>query len=309
MFHPTVLIYSSHNRCEYLHRNWIIERALNSHNNKTILYLPMSMPDYRDQDYSWSTFDWYFNHFRQWGLHAIPFYWRDDMRREDVDLLFHYLATYEVVILGGGQTSCGLHRYKELGRRYYGDFDAFNRVLQHRQNQGKLTVGFSAGATQLCQFLAESAVMQVPDHYGFALARNVLVTLHHEWGQEYYVKRSAECFPNCMTFGLPNDAGLSIDQGYLPSGNIWQIIEFIIDCSWDAPEDSFHIKTRQGMKIDHFYHDGRHWAFNGGDKMVRVMSPDNNYQEAWIVRGGQITDYRLQEPSIFQSIDHILSTH
>ena len=39
---PTCFVYSSHNRCEYIHRWWIVERALQSQDNKSILYLPMS---------------------------------------------------------------------------------------------------------------------------------------------------------------------------------------------------------------------------------------------------------------------------
>lgn len=196
-----------------------------------------------------------------------------------------------------------------MGARYYGDPDLFARVLHERQKQGKLTAGFSAGADQLCQYLVGIVDYDISDPYSFALARNIMVTLHHEWGREGHVKHVAEQFSQMMVFGLPNDSGLAIDQGYLPSGNIWQIIEFLIDCSWDIPRDSFHIKTRAGMNIGHFYCDGRDWTFNGGDKMVRVMSQDNNYQEAWIVQGGSILDYWTQHPSNYNSIEEILATH
>ena len=86
---PTTVVYSSHNRCEYLHRNWIVERALQNHTNKSILYLPMSMKEYHQQEYTWNTFDWYFEKFRQWGLYAIPFFWSENLRKEDMELFFH----------------------------------------------------------------------------------------------------------------------------------------------------------------------------------------------------------------------------
>ena len=306
---PTTLVYSSHSRCEYIHRDWIVERALKSHDNKTILYLPMSMGEYHQQDYSWGTFRWYFDQFRQWGLQAIPFFWSESLRKEDVDLLFHYLSTYEVVILGGGSSFIGLQRYKDLGQQFYNERDLFGRILHQRQDQGKLTVGFSAGADQLCEYLAGMYQYHIPDPYGFALAKNVVITLHHEWGGEGTIEHMARNSPHCMAFGLPNDSALALDQGYLNSGNIWQVIEFLIDCSWDVPEDGWHIKTRAGMKIAHFYCDGRHWEFNGGDKMVRVMSPDNRYRRAWIVKHDGIIDYWSQHPSEFHNIDHILASH
>ena len=39
---PTALIYSSHDRCKYIHKEFIIQRALESWDNKTLLHLPMS---------------------------------------------------------------------------------------------------------------------------------------------------------------------------------------------------------------------------------------------------------------------------
>ena len=62
---PTTLIYSSHNRCDYLHREWIVQRALESWDNKTVFYIPFSMGRYDQQEYSWGTFRWYFDFFRQ----------------------------------------------------------------------------------------------------------------------------------------------------------------------------------------------------------------------------------------------------
>jgi hypothetical protein len=39
---PTALVYSSHDRCEYIHREFIIKRALENPDNKTIFHLSMS---------------------------------------------------------------------------------------------------------------------------------------------------------------------------------------------------------------------------------------------------------------------------
>ena len=307
---PTALIYSSHNRCAHIHRDWIVERALKSHDNKTILYLPMSMSEYHQQEYTWHTFRWYFEQFRNWGLHAIPFYWSENLKKEDVDLFFDYLQNFEVVILGGGSSTLGLRRYRALGEYFYRDRGLFGRILHDRQNRGKLTVGFSAGADQLCDYLATFADQRhLEDANGFGLGRNIAVTLHHEWGREGAIYEAARTLPHCMIFGLPNDSGIAVDQGYLPSGNIWQVIEFIIDCSWTVPHDSWHIKTLKGMKIDHSYCDGRHWAFNGGDKVVRVMSPDNRYNKAWLIFRGAILDYWTQQESEFESIDDIFKNH
>lgn len=310
MFKPTALVYSSHNRCEYIHRQWIIERALQSWDNKTIFLIPMSMGRYDQQHYSWGTFDWYFKRFEQWGLEHSTFFWNDHLTHEDVDIFFDKLANSEVVILGGGSSILGMERYRYLGEKYYGDKDLFARILHERQNKGMLTCGFSAGADQLCQYIAGAFDYEHLDPSGFGLARNVAVTLHHEWGREGDLVHMAKEMPHCMVFGLPNDSGLAVDQGFLPSGNIWQVIELLIDKSWDVQKDAFHIKTRMGMKIEHYYNDGRSWTFNGGEKMVRVMSPDNSYQDAWLVlhdRG--IFDYWTQQWSGYNSIEDILASH
>lgn len=306
---PTTLVYSSHNRCSYLHKEWIVERALQSHHNKTILYLPMSMGEQHQQEYSWGTFRWYFDQFRQYGLHAVPFFWNDNLTKEDVDILFKNLSEFEVVILGGGSSSLGLQRYKTLGEWFYGDRELFSRILHERQSQGKLTVGFSAGADQLSQYLVSCVDYELPDPYGFGLAKNIMVTLHHEWGREGMIYNAARMFPDCLVFGLPNDAGIAVEQGYLPSGNFWQIIEFIVDCSWDLPEDGFHIKTRQGMNIEHFYNNGKHWTFNGGDQMLRIVSPDGHYQNGWIFQQGTIKEYWSQNYSHYNSMEEIFAAH
>lgn len=307
---PTAFIYSSHNRSEEIHRWWIVERALRDPFNKTILYLPMSMGSQDSQEYSWGTFRWYFEFFRKWGLEPRNFFWNDHMSKQDVDLLFDWLVNSQVVILGGGSSILGRNRYNALGGRYYGDPYMFERILHERQDRGLLTVGFSAGADQLCSYMMGAVESGSHDIHGFGLAHNIMCTLHHEWGREGSLKYAAARFSNNMVFGLPNDSGLAVDQGFLDSGNIWQLIEFVVDTSWDIPNEQFHIKTRQGMHIEHYYADGRHWTFKHGDKMVRVMSQDDQYQGAWIVRSnGQIIDYWSQNPSLYPSIEAIFASH
>lgn len=115
MFKSTALIYSSHNRCENIHRDWIVERALKSHHNKTIFFLPMSMGKQDQQEYSWGTFEWYFRRFKEWGLQYSNFYWNDHLEQEDAELLFDKLVHSEVVILGGGSSILGMKRYQDLG--------------------------------------------------------------------------------------------------------------------------------------------------------------------------------------------------
>jgi hypothetical protein len=303
---PTALIYSSHNRCEYLHTQWIVQRALESYTNKTIFYLPFSMGRRDQQEFSWSTFSWYFDRFRRWGLDPYTFYWTDSMSKRDADAFFQMLDGAEVVILGGGNSALGTERYNAMGGLFYGDWDLFNRVLHKRQADGKLTAGFSAGAIQLGDHSAHD-----PDERCYGLIHNVTTVLHYEWGAEGDLAWVARTTPNHLAFGLPNDSGIAANQGYLESGNKWQILQFIIDNSWDLPQDAFHIKTRQGMRIEHVYNDGRRWTLNGGDVMVRVFSPDYSYRGTWIVSPNSpvVFDYWTQSPSRYPSIEAILASH
>ncbi len=310
MIQPTTLIYSSHNRCDYLHRHFIVERALQSPDNKTILFLPMSMGELDQQEYSYGTFSWYFKQFEQYGLKHWPFYWREHLAEDDVQRLFHDLFHAEVVILGGGNSDLGKYRYRHLGADYFGDADLFARILHERQDRGKLTVGFSAGADQLAHQLASAIEGDVHDPSAFGLARRIMVTLHHEHGREGELAYGARRFPDCLVFGLPNDSGLAVSQGRLLSGNYWQHIEFIIDQSWDLPQDSWHIKTRMGMGIDHFYPDGRAWTFRGGERMLRIFSPDGQWQEAWMATHNRpLLHYWSQQPTFHQSFEEILGKY
>jgi len=310
----TALLYSSHNRSNYLHDHFIAQRALRGRHNQHILFLPMSAvprgeDEHERQDYEWGTFRWFFDFYRRFGLEISPFFWSSSLRQEDVDLLWHQLWSSEVVILGGGNPRTGMWRYKNIGHRFDGEWGKFGRILHERQARGLLTVGFSAGADQLCQHLFSHTDGPGVDTGGFGLARNVLVRLHHETHDNDKLAHAAHVLPHCMAFGLPNDSGIYVDQGVLPSGNHWQVIEFVIDTSWDLPRDQWHIKTRHGAKIDHVGVGGRHWAFGGGDRLVRVQSSDNRFDEAWLDDGRSLRHFWTGRPSSFHSIEHVLASH
>ena len=303
---PTALVYSSHNRCEYLHRHWIVQRALEHPYNKSILYLPFSMQDRESQEYSWGTFKWYFDRFARYGLDARVFFWSDRLSRHDAEIFFSMVEKAQVVILGGGDVSLGFERYDAMGGHFFDDYDRFKNCLQQRQSAGKLTVGYSAGAAQLVDVCAQDDY-----HRCYALIHNVTVNLHHDPGRQAELRAVAARFSGHLAFGLPNDSGIAANQGFLPSGNKWQLLQFIIDNSWDLAEDQVHIKTRQGMGIEHIYHDGRQWVFNGGDALLRIFSPDYTYQGSWIIPAGRssVIDYWRQSPAPYVSIDHIMSDH
>lgn len=308
----TALVYSSHDRCNLIHDHYIAQRALQG--NKTILFLPMSETvqngnEYERQEFSWGTFRYFFSFYRRFGLEAFPFYWSSNLRKSDVDQLWAAMWEAEVVILAGGSPRNGIRRYKELGHRFAGEWGKFGRLLHERRARGLLTVGFSAGADQLCDSLFGRTWGDEYDGKGFGLVRNTMVTLHHEPSRNGDLAYAAHKFPHNMVFGLPNDAGINHDWGWLPSGNIWQVYEFIIDTSWTEPSDAFHIKTRFGAKIEHVYNDGRHWSFGGGDLLVRVESPDGAWREAWIRSGGEWLHYQTQTRSSFRSVGQILAHH
>ncbi|MEK7487661.1 MAG: Type 1 glutamine amidotransferase-like domain-containing protein, partial [Planctomycetota bacterium] len=308
---PTALIYSSHNRSEVIHRWWLVERALRSLDNKTFLYVPMSMNEMHQQEYTWGTFRWYLDRFRQWGLESRNFFWRDGLEKSDVELFFKWLRDSEVVVLGGGNSLLGMERFYSLGEQHFGDKHLFGKILRDRQRRGKLTAGFSAGASQLCSLMETVLDYPEEDSQGFGLAHNIMCTLHYEAGRDEKLKESAKRFPHFMAFGLPNDSGLAFDQGFLSSGNIWQVIECIVDTSWDLPQDSWHIKTRSGMNIEHYYNDGRDWTFKNGDKIVRIISSNHQDYDAWVLQanGGPIYHYCTQQPTQYQRINSILESH
>jgi hypothetical protein len=303
---PTALIYSSHNRCDYLHREWIVQRALEHPDNKRLLYLPFGMQSRESQEFSWGTFKWYFDQFSSFGLHATVFFWSDDLSLSDAEIFFNMVANAEVVILGGGEVNLGFERYDAMGGHFFNDYDRFRNCLHQRQNEGKLTVGFSAGAAQLGDVCVHDDY-----HRCYALIHNITTALHYDRDREAELRQLAQRFQGHLVFGLPNDAGIAANQGFLSSGNKWQVLQFVIDNSWDFPEDHFHIKTRQGVGIEHIYHDGRKWTFNGGDILIRVFSPDYSYQGTWIqpTNLSTVIYYWSQSPSRFANIDHIMAEH
>ncbi|MEW6366366.1 MAG: hypothetical protein AB1714_17210 [Acidobacteriota bacterium] len=300
---PTELVYSSHDRCEYLHRDWMVMRALESYDNRTIFYLPFSSGAWADQDYSWGTFSWYFDRFAPDGLVPRSFFWSEDLKPEDAALFFHWLANSEVVILGGGKTRTGIERYNGIGERFYDDPERFLRTLRERQSSGKLTVGYSAGADQLCEYSGDDS----SPCYG--LIHKVVVRLHFSPGGEGHIEHLARTHTDCLAFGLPNDSGIAANQGYTSQGTFWQYIQVITDNSWDKPEDQHHIKTRQGVKIEHRYPDGRDWKFNGGDSLLRLIHRDGG-QEAWIRQPHEPTlrDYWSHEPTEYRTPAEIVGS-
>ena len=304
----TVLIYGSHNRGRYLHERFLTGRALGGWANKQLLFLPMSEKTLDGQEFSYGNFRWFFEQYAQHGLEFFPFYWRPELSEHDVNVLWHHLANAEVVVLGGGHSYTGLQRYKELGARYDGEWGKFGRILHERQARGLMTVGFSAGADQLGQRLFRS-IHADGFNDGFGLARNVMTKLHHESSDNGDLAWAAHCFPRERVFGLPNDSGLHIAQGVTPGGNLWQVIEFVIDNSWDVPNEQFHIKTRFGAKIEHFYPDGRHWSFDGGDHLVRIRSGDFGFDESWIISQGQMIHYWTHARDGYDGIQHLIAAH
>jgi hypothetical protein len=302
---PTELVYSSHDRCEYLHRDWIVERALRSWTNKTLFYLPFSSGQQGDQEYSWGTFSGYLDRFRQYGLEPRSMIWSESMSQEDADRCFRWLSESEVVILGGGSTAIGLRRYDGLGERFFNDPERMLRALKDRRARGLLTVGFSSGADQLCEW---SCDFDDPVHC-YGRVRQVITRLHHDWGGEGQVQELVRRHPECLVFGLPNDSGIAVEEGVTGRGHHWQRLRFVVDASWDRPEDQWHIKTRQGLRVLHRYADGREWKFNDGDTLVRVFHADGG-QEAWIglPHLPVYLGYLDQEPTGFHSLEEIVAS-
>lgn len=307
---PTVLVYASHDRCNVIHDAWIVQRALRG--NKRLLFLPLSAAsdDERDlehQLYDWGNFRRFFDYYRPFGLDAFPFLWRKELQPADVEPLWHALATAEVVILGGSNPGLGRRRYAELGSAFASDPERFPSALRERAAAGLLTVGYSAGVDQLCEYMSTQSGFGAATP-GFGLARQVIATSHFVPGQEPWLQELARAFPGCAVFGLPNDSGLAVGEGTLPSGGRFQRLEVITDLSWDAPADAYHIRTRQGMPVQHHYPDGRHWGFNGGDVLLRLWPADGSPAEAWIaVPGRPLREYRSQQDTAFATVEELLA--
>lgn len=308
---PTVLVYSSHQRCHRLHHEHIVQRALAG--NRRILFVAMSETvhngnEVERQAESWESFRWYFDLYRDQGLVASPFYWTSGLSQADVDLFWGQVYEAEVVILGGGGSANGMDRFLGLGHRFAGgDTWKLGKLLHERQAQGRLTVGYSAGADQLCTHLYRRT--QGQPSAAFGLLRDTMISLHHEQAFREALREQARRVSDVMLFGVPNDSGLLGTQGTLPSGNHWQALDFVIDQSWDRPEDQWHIRTRNGALIDHYYPDGRHWAFRDGHALLRIQSQDRRYDESWIAAGGRIYHYASQQPAPYGSFGEILGSH
>lgn len=310
--HGTALLYGSHSRSPYIHGHFIAERALNGWAAHRILFLPMSTPDPMRQHGSWDDYRWFFEqNYGGRGLELVPFYWSDNLQKSDVDELWRLMWDSEVVVLGGGYSTTGIERFKHLGERFDGEWGKFGRILHERAARGLLNVGFSAGADQMAQYMFRKSWNMPGNNDGFGCARNVMVLMHYEKSEFGDLCAAASQNPHCLVFGLPNDSGLYLDQGALPSGNLWQRIETVIDESWDNPNDQFHIKTRQGVRIESAYSDGRQWVFNGGDQIVRIQSPDLKFHEVFVKpsSGGPLLNYWTQKPSNFDSIESVLASY
>lgn len=310
----TSLVYSSHARCRLIHDHFIVERALRGEHNKRIVFLPMSETpqngnEMERQEFAWGNFRWYLSQFERFGLEYMPFYWTSGLRAEDVEALWHQMRTAEVLILGGGHSVTGLHRYKDLGARFSDEPGKFGRILHERKARGLLTVGFSAGADQLCEHIFRRTYDGYTDTKGFGLVRNTMITLHHDPSRNGDIHSCAVRFRNERVFGLPNDSGLNVDWGILPSGNVWQVYEFVLDRTWDVPNEQFHIRTRHGGLIEHFDPEGRHWGFDAGDHLVRIQSQDGHYDEGWIVARGSVLNYWTRQSSRYDSVGEILAAH
>jgi hypothetical protein len=308
--HATSLIYSSHNCGHDIHYDWIVRRALET-GQKRILHLPMSegsqfnRDDPDRQEYGYSKFRWFFDRFNHQGLQHHPFYWSSNMTKRDADKLCQMLATYEVVLFGGGNSPLGMRRYEAIGERFYGNPHKIGGLIHDRQSRGLLTVGFSAGADHLAEVMSESAWGE--EAKGFGVSSRIAVTLHHEAGREGTLLRGARKYPNILWFGLPNDSGLATQQGVLPSGRWWQVIEIVLDKSWDVPQEVFHIKTRYGAKVEHYYADGRHWSFANGDQVLRISG--DGVDGCWIANHQGIREYYSQNLTGYGSVGDILGSH
>lgn len=307
---PTAVIYSSHDRCDYLHREFIVNPALANPANPTLFHISWSQRDPGAQEWDYGNFVRYYRHFADEGLRFSTILHPEELTKEQAEQVVEKLRASEVVVLGGGNTLRGLKRFREMGFRHFGDENLFAKVLLERQARGLVTAGFSAGADQLCEYLWGGLDLSPESPFGLGLARNLQVMLHYEPGQGGAIYQAAQRLPHVLAFGLPNDSGIGVHGGKLPSGNLWQAIWFIIDESWDNEYDSWHIKTRWGEKIQHHYADGRHWAFNGGDMMIRVMSPDSREQDAWILTNhGECLNYWTQRRTDYSGVDDLLKRY
>ena len=288
------------------------ERALRHPGDHRVLFLPVNEPPRRgdelsSQHFAWGRYEQFFGRYGSRGLEPVGFFFSNRLGPRDAELLAGMLLEAPVAILSSGSTPYGVWRMLDLGLRLFGDASLLPRLLLERQARGLLTAGVSAGAQQLCSLFDGRGVRGCPFLEGFGLAQDVAVQVHHDSGGRRRLRSLARKRKRCLWFGLPNDSAIEVSHGRLPSGLRWQLLRFLIDTSYDEPRDQWHIKTRQGMKIDHFYADGRHWAFNHGDMVLQVRRRrSQHFSHAWLATGQGVLDYASQRPTGLPDVGALL---
>jgi hypothetical protein len=263
-------MYDSLQGCRHIHGDWIVRRALNAKQNPTVVYLPMS----NDEDHGMSqreTSEAFFRLFQRGvalGLRPSVHYWRQDLGRREIRQIFQELETCAVLILGGGSSALGLTRYCGLGRTGFGEPARFKRLLETRHAQGKLTVGFSAGAEQLSTSLMGTLEYEDRLQPGLGLIQEIMVSVHYSPERADVLGRAQKLHPGCQIFALPNETGLGICQRTRADGKVEQWIEVIIDPSVD-PSKPY---------ITHVDANGRTWEHSHGVRIKRVIDPATRQQ-------------------------------
>jgi hypothetical protein len=263
-------MYDSLRECRYIHDEWIVRRALAMAKHPRIMYLPMSNDEAhgQSQQYSSGAFLDYFRQYEHLGLRSFAYCWRETFSKGELDAFFLQLTSCEVIILGGGTSDIGLERYARLGELGYKEPNRFRAVLQERQAQRKMTVGFSAGAEQLCTSLMASIEYEDDPRPGLGLVKDIIVAVHYDDSRKQVLQAASRLFPQCLIVALPNETGLGICQRKLPNDKIWQIIEFIVDPSARAAS---HITClRPGGTIHHL---------GNGVGLTRYIDPKTLTQE------------------------------
>lgn len=263
-------MYDSLHGCRHIHGDWIVQRALKSEKNPTIVYLPMS----NDEDHGMSQRDTseaflrLFQRYIPFGLLPSVHYWRPDLGQHEIREIFQDVETCEVLILGGGSSELGLTRYCGLGAAGYGEPGRFRRILEARHAQGKLTVGFSAGAEQLSTSLMGTLEYEDRVVPGLCLIEGIIVAVHYSAGRSDVLRRAQKLYPGCQVFALPNETGLGFCQRTLEDGMVEQLIDVIVDPS-----------VSQSMpNIIHLDADGRTLEHTNGVRIKRVIDPKNLWQ-------------------------------
>ena len=263
-------MYDSLHGCRHIHGDWIVQRALKSEKNPTIVYLPMS----NDEDHGMSqreTSEAFLRLFQRdvpLGLRPSVHYWRQDLGKYEIRQIFQNLETCEVLILGGGTSELGLTRYCGLGNTGYEEPARFRKLLETRHSQGKLTVGFSAGAEQLSTCLMGTLEYEGRVERGLGLIEEIIVSVHYSADRADGLARAQKLHPGCQVFALPNETGLGISQRTREDGMVEQWIDVIVDPS----------VTPLMPYIIHLDADGRTWEHSNGVRMKRIIDPGKRRQ-------------------------------